>query len=384
MRYIATLAVFAVILFGCARAGQNPTVPAEERGLPSPHPAAVERDAPYRLLGEYTFFISAEHDRVDVVPRRDPHFHLNALKFLEEYCKDCLQITGIKNNGDGTIDLTVKLTHPFKGFPQYTGFDVKGIIMFTGSYEYPNMFAYDPLPKPTIRVSWREKGDPEVLNPDGYAYRWSPHWQSGSTAPIFNYWEGRFARGVPNADLNAYLDFYSQEERHMFTSDASVSRTYHIWLPPGPVVAGYAVEACWEPPTVTPVTNPLEDFPVSANQQEAYHFSFVMNNGEVITECEGCCGHVDCSDLYVEQVQWWGMKSDRAHISWPDGGGLHTYLEECKPAQEGRYVFIKIGTCGQGNGTHRLVASNYWWDGSYYGSWAYTVFDYTVNDPDLE
>jgi hypothetical protein len=389
MRYIATLAVFAVILFGCAHAGRNPVVPVAPGGdqiEPTDLAAlAVDRDGPHRLLGSWTFYIDSAHERVDVVPRRDPHFHLNGLRFLEEYCKNCLQITSILNNGDGTIDLTVRITHPFKGFPQYTGFDVKGIIMFNGSYEYPNSGFYKELPKPIFRVSWRERGDPEVLNPDGYVIRWSPQWQSGSTAPIFNYWEGRFARGVPNADLNAYLNFYSHEERHMFASDASVSRTCHIWLPPGPVVAGYAVEACWEPPTVTPVTNPLEDFPLSANQGEAYHFKFVVNNGEVITECEGCCGSSDCSDLYVEHAQWGGMRSDRALICWPDAGGLENYLEECKPAQEGRYQWAGLPSCKWGNGTHRLVAANCWvgLDNKDYDL-AYTVFDITVNDPDLQ
>jgi len=391
MRYIATLALFAVVLFGCARAGRDPTVPVAPGGdqieRTDPAALAVDRDGPWRLWWQGEFFIDAAHERVDVVPRRDMHLHLNALKFLEEYCKDCLQITGIHNNGDSTIDLTVRITHPFKGFPQYTGFDVKGIIMFNGSYEYPNSGFYKELPKPFFRVSWREMGDPEVLNPDGYVVRWSPQWQSGSTLPIFSYWEGRFARGVPNADLNAYLNFYSHEERHMFASDASVSRTYHIWLPPGPVVAGYAVEACWEPPTVTPVTNPLEDFPVSANQGEAYHFKFVVNNGEVITECEDCCGGTsDCSEIYVEHAQWGGMRSNRVRILWPDDGGYEAWLEECNPTEEGRWAWLggSVPTCKWGNGTHRLVADNYWawFDGHH--DHAYTVFDITVNDPDLE
>ena len=68
------------------------------------------------------------------IPEREGRFHLNALKFLESYCTDCLKIMGIKNNGDGTIDLTVQITHPFKGHPEYTGLDVKGIIMFNGSH----------------------------------------------------------------------------------------------------------------------------------------------------------------------------------------------------------------------------------------------------------
>jgi len=323
MRHLLLVVILAGTVVGCAHAGQNPLVPVapggdQERGLPSPHPAAVDRDGPYRLLGEWRFFISAERDRVDVVPRRDPHFHLNALKFLEEYCKDCLQITGIKNNGDSTIDLTVKITHPFKGFPQYTGFDVKGIIMFNGSLEF-DTYAINNLPVPDLcLVSWKELGDPEVLNPDGYAFRWSPVYESGSEMPILNYWPGRYSRGLPNAGLNAYLNFYTDEERHMFRTFGEVTRTYKIWLPPGePVVAGYAVEACWEPPLVSPVTNPVADFPISANQPEPYYFNIILNNGEPIVHGSGCCGADSpdgCDTLRLDVREWDEVKN--THLTW--------------------------------------------------------------------
>jgi len=388
VRCIAILAVFAVILFGCAHSGQNPTVPVapggdQERGLPSPHPASVDRDGPYRLWWEGFIYIDAAHERVDVVPRRDMHFHLNALKFLEEYCKDCLQITGIKNNGDGTIDLTVRIIHPFKGFPQYTGFDVKGIIMFNGSCAFTQTHPYIPLPNP-FYVSWRLMGDPEVLNADGYTPRWSPKWDSGSSLPVLNYWKGRYASGVPDADLNAFLNFYSEEERHIFMTNSFVERTYRIWLPPGkPIVAGYAVEACWEPPTVTPVTNPIEDFPFSANQPEAYYFRYVVNNGEEITDCDDWpVFPYDCDYMYIELCQWGGIRSDGFRRFEPDGGG-GWYLKDCDPPIENRFATAQMTACEYGNGTFRGVCLNFWFDG-YFNDIAYTVFDWTVNDPNLE
>ena len=324
MRYILILAVLAATVLGCARDVGIPTLPDTHDpsgALQSQSPYDLD-DGPYRLWGEWTFFFNAEHDRVDVVPRRQARFHLNALKFLEEYCTDCLQITNIDNNGDGTIDLTVQITHPFPGMPQFTGFDVKGIIMFNGSYEFPTPENHN-LPLPSLcYISWRELGDPEVINPDGYTYRWSPVYESGSNLPIFNYWEGKFASGVPNAGLNAYLNFYSDVERHMFRSNTQVTRTYRIWLPPGePVVAGYAIEACWEPPTVTPVTNPVEDFPITANQTEPYHFKMIFNNGEPILEGGDCCGKGPdpCSDLRLEVREWdsdWGDENHTTHITW--------------------------------------------------------------------
>jgi hypothetical protein len=242
---------------------------------------------------------------------------------------------------------------------------------------------------PTYRISWREMGDPEILNPDGYTPRWCPNYQSGSELPIFNYWKGRFAKGVPNADLNAYLDFYSNEERHMFATGSSVSRTYHVWLPPGPVIAGYAVEACWEPPLVTPVTDPLTDFPSSANQPEAYHFKFVVNNGEVITDCEAYDPpgptDYDCDKAYTELEQWGGITSRRVMICWPDWDSAEVGVDDCKPPVAGRYYLLSVPACRYGNGTFRNVLYNY--DFVVPGKVvdiAYAVFDYTVNDPDLE
>jgi hypothetical protein len=385
MRNTVFAVIFLTAVVGCAREASVPISPPLAGLSQTTLAQAQQPDGPYRLYGEWTFFINAAHDKVEVVPRRQGRFHLNALKFLESNCTDCLKITGIKNNGDGTIDLTVRITHPFKGYPQYTGFDVKGIIMFNGSYEYHYDGGELPLPTPTFRISWRQMGDPEVLNPDGYTPRWRPNWDWGSDMPMFSYWKGKYANGEPSADLNAFLNFYTHEERHMFLVDGSVERTYKIWLPPGkPVTAAYAVEACWEPPLVTPVTDPVSDFPSSANQPEAYRFVIVANNGEVITDCEECCGYYDCSDFFVEVEQWGGFKSNRMRLPWPDDGGSGYSLMECDPPQENRYGWSPVGfvSCHLGNGTHRLFASNFHYDWPPKLEWfAFTVFDVTINDP---
>jgi hypothetical protein len=110
----------------------------------------------------------------------------------------------------------------------------------------------------------------------------------GSSMPIFNYWPGKYSNGTPTANVNGFLNYYSNENRHMFECDASISRTYHIWLPPGPLVVGYGVEACWEPPLVNPVINPAQDFPISANQPEPYYFNVVINDGQPVTD-KNCC-----------------------------------------------------------------------------------------------
>jgi hypothetical protein len=244
------------------------------------------------------------------------------LKFLEEYCADCLEITNVSGNGDGTINLTVQITHPFPDNPEYTGFDVKGIIMFTGSHELP-WWDMEIFPFGTsgdhhyFYVSWALKGDPEVLNPDGYSVHWSPYWESGSTLPIFNYYEGKYTNGTPTANINAYRNFYSDENRHMFAVDNSVYQTYHISLPPGPVTAGYAVEALWVPPSVEPVTNPVTDFPWSANQPEPYYLQFVVNDGEPIADADW--NPPSCHKVRFEYNRWPDMpdEMDVSRITYP-------------------------------------------------------------------
>jgi hypothetical protein len=305
MRASAIL-IILLALAGCATG--NPVSNEIDQNPDFQSKASYQINDPHMLWGEWTWYIDETHENIDVVPKRAGRFHLNALKFLEEYCSDCLKITSIQNNGDGTINVNVKITHPFPDNPEFTGFDVKGIIMFNGSWEADwnskVLFPFDEA----ARVSYREFGDPELLNADGYSPRWCPEWPSVSEMPIFNYYEGKYTNGTPTANINGFINFYTDEERHMFRVGQTVTRTYHIALPPGPVIAGYAVDACWEPPDVMPVTDPMNDFPFSANQPEPYHFRLVFNNNEVIKDLE-CCGTLlpphDCSDLWIEWKSWY-------------------------------------------------------------------------------
>jgi hypothetical protein len=223
-------------------------------------------------------------------------------------------------------------------------------------------------------------GDPELLNPDGYTMRWSPWYDSGSSLPIFNYWPGKYSSGTPTANLNAYLNFYTTEERHMFIDYGVVTRVYHIFLPPGPVTVGYAVEACWEPPIKTPVIDPAEDFPFSANQEEPYHFRFVLNNDEPITEGE-CCGlNLDdpCSDLRVETLQWYGPAVDSQVFSLPDDQHTHvgSALQPCQVSNTEWQIGWGYPFSSFPDGTYRGV-STVLYPGE--GNFAYTVFDWTVD-----
>jgi hypothetical protein len=302
-----------LVIAGCAV--QSPVVPDH-----NPLQVSVRPDpGPHKLWGEWKLYFNSTHDKVEAIPCRQESLHLNAVKFLESYCSNCLKIKGIKNNGDGTVDVTVEITHPFTGFPQYTGFDVKGIIMFKGSHEIPDNLSKLPLYPQNYLLSWRRLGDPELLNADGFTYYWSPYYDSGSSQPIFKYYPGKYSHGTPTANMNGFLNFYTNENRHMFEVGKSVERVYHIWLPSGPVAAGYAVDGCWEPPTTMPVTNPANDFPYSANEPECYQFSVVINEGNPIET--GMCCNIGQSSVYEGRVEtnlWYNLnpKYDCPDCRW--------------------------------------------------------------------
>jgi hypothetical protein len=354
---------------------------------------------PHKLWAAGNLYIDADHDKVELVPFRFGGIHLNVLKFFEESCDNCLLITGASKNVDGTFNLSIKITHPFPNHPELTVFDPKLILMFQGSHELPrcsdyaDQFPLYPLFPQTYHLSWRLMGDPEILNPDGWTYRWSPWYDSGYPNPILNYWEGKYAfGGTPTANFNGYLDYYSNEERHMLESGASVEKTFHLSLPSGPIVAGYAFDACWEAPTVMPVLNPADDFPITANQPECYKFEWVLNNGEVITE-KDCCNEVlppTIEEGYVEFYLWYKLPEaspDCIYVgSWceefdDECGGFCSYNGNspdpdhirCTPG-----IYLQFFP----NGTYQAIAAErhvftYWGELAKYPS--FDVFEFTID-----
>ena len=180
----------------------------------------------------------------------------------------------------------------------------------------------------------------------------------------------------------------------MFRVDGQVERTYHIWLPPGPVAAGYAVEACWVPPTTTPVVDPLIDFPISANQEEPYFFRHIVNGDEPITY-EPCCGSKrDCTDLCIEFSKWYDETPRTASIyfhPWPDWMKCdYSGLQDCdcdappdvRCLLPAGYIITEFY---EDDGNYRGVAVMYraYPDpsgvGWAYCSFSYDVFDYTID-----
>jgi hypothetical protein len=189
--------------------------------------------------------------------------------------------------------MDVSLTHPYPGYPQYTGFDVRGIIMFPSSQYYPDdelrlKAGYNPYQGPWHhRFAWSEKGDAELMNPDGWTTIYAPDFDNDfymyyyplqDGYPIFDYYKGKYASGENLGTINAFIRFYSNENRHMFEVGKTVTRTYIIKPPAsGPIQASYAIYAHWAEPLKMPVTNPAQDFGPDANSPMPYDFQVIQD-----------------------------------------------------------------------------------------------------------
>ncbi len=228
------------------------------------------------MLGYYTVRISADRREVDIVPDRSGMLHLNALRLLEvDPCTDCLAVEEIEALGEGRVKVKIGLTHPFPPeYPKLTAFDVRGIVMLPGSYQFPNA---------GVDVSWEQAGDPVLVGADGYTRLFNPDEfpEDSEGPPALGYITGRFAMpGVDVASLNPYLIFVpsGDYERNYFPPGQSASRTYDLKLPPGPIELGYAVDCCWE--LMDGEVNEIpDDFPISVNCAEAYKIWVSIGKG---------------------------------------------------------------------------------------------------------
>ena len=169
-----------------------------------------------------------------------------------------------------------------------------------------------------------------MLNADGFTRWWNP---TEFTAPgLFGYTQGSLAKtpvSLLTATVNPYKYFasvlgptdsmqpiYSQTpdssgDCGVFSAGTSHTREYKIQFPmnPGPVIKlGYAIAASWAPPTVSPPANIPHDFPISANQPEAFYIAFASTaNSLYYDKNSGAAGGV--LRLLLNVHDWQGMQA---------------------------------------------------------------------------
>jgi len=264
MRYRALyslfLVAFALILVSCAQGGELdfPVTPDPNQGAIN-HEFSSESLAPgHNLLGYWTIRIDPDVGILEGIPVRATDLHLNVLSWLENGpCTDCLKLENFSVQPGGDFQMDIKLVHPFAQ-PNLTGFDVRGIAMFTGSLAFPSF---------NVTVPDELGGDPILVNADGHTKLYNP---STIGNGFQGYTRGRMAPAfpVPDASLNGFRTYYSDPDRRFFNAGDTLTSQFVIRPPVGRLTFGYAVDASWDIPT-KPVTVP-DSFPDTANSLEAY------------------------------------------------------------------------------------------------------------------
>jgi formylglycine-generating enzyme required for sulfatase activity len=214
-------------------------------------------------LGFWTIQISADRKDIRLVPKRSSELHLNVVKLLEGgACDHCLVLKNVYVTSLDRLSVDIALKHPFSDMDKYTGFDVRGIVITGSDYTFPESGR---------KISWTGEHI-RVLSPDGYTTLFNPteYPETGPGPPSLHYITGHYAPGGDlSATLNPFMCYNPEAERRVFGAGSWSTRTIYLQLVPGPLEFGYAVDACWEP-VEGPISDPLTDFPLSANCREAY------------------------------------------------------------------------------------------------------------------
>ena len=266
-------AILLLIAIGCSNSN-SPTAPllGTERKMSS--------TSDHFTLGLWQFTADPMAETLKVAPLREADFHLNALTFLEPPPPLNIILTNLEFQGN-TIDVDVGLRHPLAGYPQFTGFDVCGMLITNGSVT--------GFGDGELRMAG--PGDTRLINHDGYSRWWNPAEFPVNLGTMFSYNDGLLGTPDASADYNCTLNgykYYADElgptdplsnlniaGRGVFSTGKVNTRHYTIRLGNDGLIFNYAVDACWKMPTGgVPYTVP-DDFPKAANRPEAYRISVV-------------------------------------------------------------------------------------------------------------
>jgi len=229
--------------------------------------------------GIWRFLADPAAGTLEVAPLRGADMHLNVLPFLEPPPFVNLTLESpVKFIGDN-LEVDIGLRHPFLGMDEFTGFDVRGILITDGTQA--------PFNDPELVYA----GDDETMlvNADGWTWLFNPtEFPYNAANPIKGYKDGLlgtpYSIGGYSCTLNGYkyfadgldadediagLDFV---DRGYFSAGNKNVRHYIIHLGPQGLIFNYAVDASWQFPSKVPPQVP-GDFGPGANCREAFHIS---------------------------------------------------------------------------------------------------------------
>jgi len=297
-----TLITVLVLLFAT---GCNHTNPVN----PSPEEIYSSRSADLATWGLWECTFNPDIGEFDIVPLRTAMFTMN-LNSIMASKPGSFSISDIDASGlflSGRLDCTVNVTHPFPGFDQFHGFDVRGVFLHNGT----SKLDYNGL---TYGGGPGDAGDEaQVLNPDGFTRWFNANEFNGGDFPLFEFTSGT-PSNLPNptASLNAFkiftetldetTDYYSWIKipgyanfRNIFRAGTTNSRRYEIAFPmPGGFPEAnfnFAITASWEKGDPTVSGNPDEyevgDFPPGANIDEPFYIHVSTSSSDLYHDISG-------------------------------------------------------------------------------------------------
>jgi len=307
---LVSLAMLA-LLAACAGNPASPPIQSESAIRES-----LAGENPHSLVGYWFVIVDTQERSVEVVPVRTTAMHLNVTGVLNVTMGVSAKGAPGGDPPNGLFSLDVTLKHPFAAKPKFSGFDVKGILMTPGSVDLGG-----PI--------FAGLTDTRLMNADGYTRWWNP--TEFTKAGVFGYTPGNLAIGATSkltATVNPYKLFCdrlgatdslalvvaepmdSDYGRAVFTAGASNTRRYLIQfeMNPGPQIAfGYAVDCSWSPPNPNPPVNVPDDFPIEANQPEAYAIDIKTDFNALYRTGGGFTG--GAAQFTIDVYDWQGQKN---------------------------------------------------------------------------
>jgi len=259
MVLLTVILTLILITTGCSGGGIDPITPDtdSESCLTGD---TVRSPSGTQLWGYYTIELDPDAPEAIISLNRTAMFTANCTNLLNKTLGGGLGISfnNVDNQPDYIdFDLTVAITHPFPGLPQFHGYDVRGLFMGNGSEALLNN---PDLRYPVIDV---DQSLQPGFKPDGYSRWYNFSEFQSDQLPLFAYTDGQW--GDPefsgNATLCPYMYFADgladdenlsewlathADQNGQFSSGATNGRDYEIRFPKSmPMSFGYAIIASW-------------------------------------------------------------------------------------------------------------------------------------------
>jgi len=363
--YFTLILILALFAIGC---GGNPATPDVSENSPLSSGRSVSSGPVHHCFGYYIIEADAASMSAEVVPVRSSDWHLNLVGLLNSTMGvSATLIPSQSDPSNGLFVMDISLTHPFGDKTQFTGFDVKGILIGPGTLNAAgHVFA--------------DLGETRLLNADGYTVWWNP---THFTQPgILGYTQGRLSGTPPSmltATVNPYMGYADCLDatsdfrdvmtpaldadigRAVFTAGTTNTRRFEIQFPTSPLQVrfGYAVDTAWDIPDPNPPEEIPDDFSINANQPEPFYMasSVVLNTLYYDSEAPGGGIGGGTLELDIMVSDWQGLDSGdigseilNVFVYAPDlfaGGQSAEFTED-----DGTFAHYNVDLTGLASPTH--------------------------------